>query len=164
MLERLGGGCFNSSLQYPARVDRTGIRARTPRTMLSQRAAQRNIVALWFGCWRVSHLLRGSDVGAFGEGGDALIIHFKPRRASLFPIWRRASAAQAKVVAQWLQRSRDGSGSGSTALLALVVAAAGQSGRSSAQWRWRQLHSGSCSRSRSCSAGNSGSAAVAAQQ
>ena len=82
-MERLGGGCFNSSLQYPARVDRTGIRARTPRAMLSQRAAQRSVVALRFGCWRVSHLLGGSDVGAFGGGEGVLIIHFKSRRASL---------------------------------------------------------------------------------
>ncbi len=64
-----GGGCFNSTLQYPARVDCTGIRARTPHAMLLQRAALCCVGVLWFGCWRVSHLFRGSDVGAFGGGG-----------------------------------------------------------------------------------------------
>ncbi len=65
-------------------MDRTGIRARTPRAMLSQRVAQRSVVALRFGCWRVSHLLGGSDVGAFEEGGDASIIHFKSQCVSHF--------------------------------------------------------------------------------
>ena len=86
MLERLGGGCFNSTLQYPARVDCTGIRARTPHAMLLQRAALCCVGVLWFGCWRVSHLFRGSDVGAFGGGGMLQLSITIPDARRLFHI------------------------------------------------------------------------------
>ena len=75
-----GVGCFNSTLQYPARVDRTGIRVRTPRSMWSKPAAQCIAVALWSGRWRATHRFGGLNVEAFGGGGDASNIHSKSRR------------------------------------------------------------------------------------
>jgi len=85
-----GVGCFNSTLQYPARVDRTGIRARNPRSMWSMPAAQRIAVALLSGRWRATHRFGGLNVGAFGGGGTLRISipnHGGARR--LFPISHR---------------------------------------------------------------------------
>jgi hypothetical protein len=86
MLERLGGGCFNSTLQYPAHVDRTGIRARTPHTMCP--STRRSAASLRYGLVAGGCLIYFGDqmLECLGGGGMLQLSITIPGVRHLFPV------------------------------------------------------------------------------